>query len=125
MDGAGPFHVAHLVGGVPEDLHPADHGSLFVPKGRNTDLDRNLFAIPVMGKDQNRDSGAGAGDNGPVHGAMLLAAELVAHLVGMAEDVVVAGASHHLRGLPAGDPLGRLVPIDNAPVQIGNIHPVV
>ena len=59
-----------------------------------------------------------------MQGAVLVAAEFMAVFVNVGEQTVETVTPNHVLGRPAGDLLRRPIPIDDAAIDVGHVHPV-
>ena len=124
LDRLGPLQIVDHGRSVLECLDSADHLAGGVAQRGHTDLHGNPLAVLALGEHQQRAIAARSGDDGPVQGAVLLAAQLMAVLVDVAQDVVeTRPADDFLRG-PARDPLGRFAPVGDPAFQVADVDPV-
>jgi len=87
-------------GGVSEDLDPADHFPRPVADRSDAHLHRYPLAVLALGIHEQRAFAAGSGHHGSMQRAVFLAAQRMAVLVNVAQEVVEALASDDLRGGP-------------------------
>ena len=84
------------LGEIAKHLDAADDLAGAIAERGDGDLDWNPGTGAMQGKDQQGLSAGLAHDDAPVKRAMFLAAQAMAILVHMHQDVVVAGATDHL-----------------------------
>lgn len=125
LDFAGAFQVHMNFRKVPENFHPADNFPRFATDGRHADLHGDAVPVLALGEYDDRGGVAFPRDDGPVQWAIFLAAEGMAVLVDMGEDVVATAFPQDFIGRPPGDAFGGGAPVHDPPLAVGYIHAIV
>ncbi len=121
LDSLGALKVAQFGGHILERLHAAHDPAVLVAQRSHADPHRDPPSTGRPGEHDDGNNARRAGRDGAVQRAELLPAELSAILIDVAENLIEASLAQNLAGRPAGDPLGRLIPVDDPAIQVGHV----
>src|SRR6185369_10893310 len=121
LDPLRKLQVRVSLGIVLEGLYCSDNLPVRIMKGGNRHSNGYTASSPGLGEDDEGRTAYPVGDHAAIERTETRATETAPILVLVNEEVIHASVSNHILRGPAGDPLGRFVPVEDPAISVSYI----